>query len=165
MRYEEEDKYLIERIPDNYHWDRRVLVYQFFLEIQEKKSHQLKIVFNFKAASINAYYVDKEVISPSESIKESRKVDLSEIDLNKLIGVKFVLKKRAIDEPYFLDTYVVPAGKTVLEIEGRIPDETNHIFGRLKCVSNNTDYLNEFMAVEFTEENRKQLLFLVNIFY
>lgn len=167
IRKEKEDKFLLFNFPNNVNWEKRVLVYQFFYENNTDGNKQLKIVFNFSTQSVNICTVEKKILSSTESIKNTRYIEIEKIKLKDLINTPFVLKKRYIKCHHYLDYYIFSNGrcKYILEIEDDyLIDNLKQTYEIDRNVSAEQEYLNENMTINFDLNQYEKLMLLLKIF-
>ncbi len=165
IRKETEQKFLMKAMPD-LPWDRSILVYQFFLKINPMSDEEIKVVFNLKDRAVRAYRISKQIIDAFTSEKETKFVDWKDLDFDGLVGLRYVLKKRYILEPYFYDHYMTPeiAGG-VLEVEYNDGSDIDlNGMEVIRGVSREGAYQNRNMAVLFSADDLSKLLFLVTVF-
>lgn len=167
IRKEKEDKFLLYKFPDNINWEKRVLIYQFFYENNIDGNKQLKIIFNFSTQSVNTCIIEKKILSPTESIKNTEYIDIKKIELKDLVNIPFVLKKRYIKCHHYLDYYIFSNErcKYMLEVEDNYSlDNLNQIYNIDRNVSAEREYLNENMTIKFDLYHYDNLMLLLKIF-
>ena len=163
---EYEHKYLIKKDSLNLTWDKKILVYQFFERIEDNSNIQLKIIIDFANSTVKYARIIKKIYSISKSLKDVEYLDETLISTDNLIGVPFVLKKRLISKPYFVDKYIIPSmDKTdLLEIEYEEENLSNpEEIEVIKRVSGEREYMNEYMAKPFNQEDKVVMEYLLKI--
>lgn len=165
--YETEKKYLAKKIIKSDLWDREQIVYQWYIEKQGEKAKKIKVIFDLTQARIIYVSVTKEFIDWGKSKKEVEYLDIREFRPNDYINSKFILKRRSIKNKVFLDKFIRSNGKTeyLIEDEGDCLVNNPNLWGiELQDVTDNQEYYNEKMCVDFTENDAEHLSFMLNCF-
>ena len=164
---EKEKKYLIHSFEKKDIWNREHIVYQWFINKSESGSEKVKIIFDLTRLKLIYVRVKKQMIELGNNKKTVEYLDVNQFDPEQMIGIPFVLKRRAIKDDVFLDKFIVSNGITeyLVEYEGKesVRDVCKEISVQ-KEVTDDINYYNQSMCVPFSKEDAKQLKFLMKIF-
>ncbi len=165
---EKEKKFLLSKIEKNDIWDKEFIVYQWYEEVSNNKSIKFKIIFDLLKLRRIIVRVTKIKIDSFTWDKRIEYLKFEDIDLDKYLGVGFVVKRRAIRKNIFLDCFYRNNGicKYLLEIEedGSVEEARQLGLAIAEEVTEDERYLNANMCVPFTKEDYdvlKYLLFMI----
>ena len=107
-------------------------------------------------------------MSNTESQKKVEYLNLKDVNLNELVGERFVCKRRALKGKISIDYFIRSNEicKYLLEDEGDVQSLNDFISAykvELIEVTNDVSYRNTNMTTKFTAKDKEQLLFLLNI--
>ena len=161
---ETEHKFLISGIKKELPWDREQIIFQWFLESSKMGSKKIKIIFDMTRESVICVCVTKKIIKLGEAEKTVEYLLKDDIDIEKLIGIPFVLKRRSIKDKIFLDKFIRSNGIVdyLLEYEGediKVLEE----FDIIKEVTQDISYYNQNMCDIFSADDAGYLQFILKI--
>ena len=163
---ETERKFLISNVKKETCWEKEHIVYQWYTEISSSKNEKLKIIFDLTSSRLIYVHVTKKKIGNGQARKEITYLSPSEFNPDSMIGVPFVLKRRAIIGKIFIDKFVVNNGITeyLLENEGDPLEPLRGVFDLGVEVTENSAFYNQTMAVPFTQKDAEKLKYFLKIY-
>ncbi len=162
-----ERKFLIGSFTKKVPWDNEHIVYQWYLKSEEGHSIKDKLILDLRNVRLVYARIEKTSDVPGENVKKVRKFPLSEVDFTRYIGSPFILKRRSIRGKVFLDKFIRSNGLTeyLVEYEGNhFADDVEDLFSISAEVTMDLRYYNQNMCTEFTENDSRDLFFLITAF-
>lgn len=163
---ESERKYLVRSFSKDSLWDREFIIYQWYDKIETER--KIKLIIDLHSLTVKWVRVTKYRISTVESNKTIEYLSSEDVDLNELIGEQFVCKRRAVKGKISIDRFIRSKGNChyLLEDEGdsQILEDfvaSNNII--LEDVTADVSFRNTNMTTSFTEDDKKQLVFLLDV--
>ena len=164
--FETERKYLIKSFTKDFLWDREFIIYQWY-DSQEKEK-KTKLIIDLPNLTTKWVRVTKKRLSNAESQKNIEYLNSKDVNLNDLVGEQFVCKRRALKGKISIDYFVRSNEicKYLLEDEGDeqlLNDFISTYKVELTEVTNDVSYRNTNMTTKFTDKDKEQLLFLLDV--
>lgn len=161
-----ERKFLVSKVKKETCWDKEHIVYQWYTEISSSKSKKLKIIFDLKSSRLIYVCVTKKTIGNGQAHKEITYLSPSDFNPDCMIGIPFILKRRAIIGKIFIDKFIVSNGVTeyLLENEGDPLEPLSENFELGAEVTENSAFYNQAMAVPFTQQDAEKLKYFLKIY-
>lgn len=159
---ERERKFLLESVEKSRNWEREFIIYQWYDKVGEQEHSKLKLLFDLQQVRTILVRVTKTKVDFNTWDKRVDYIEEKAIQWEKLLGVDFVLKRRAISGNIFLDRFyrAKPLCEYLLEIEDEIiPDLTEIRLG--KEVTENALYQNMNLCVHFEQQDLDYMKFLL----
>lgn len=162
---EYEKKFLIDSFEQTYIWDKEQLVYQWYVEADEKHSMKKKLIFDLKTLRIIFVEVEKQVIDWGLANKTVTYLDYDKVNFEEYVGKDFVLKRRVIQSDIFVDRFIRSNNATeyLVEVEGENNKEYENL-NITKEVTKDEKYYNQNMCVTFTKDDLEKLNYLLDCF-
>lgn len=163
---ESERKYKLDFFQKDSLWDREFIIYQWYDFVEKEKKTKLIIdLLNLTAKWVR---VTKCRLNNSDSKKKIEYLSSDDIDLSKLVGSAFVCKRRSLKGKISIDTFYRSNNicKYLVENEDNpsilesIPEFQDLV---LRDVTEDTRFRNTNMTTTFTEVDKNNLLFLVQL--
>lgn len=163
---ETERKYLVKSFIKDSLWDREFIIYQWYDKTEKEK--KTKLIIDLSSLTAKWVRVTKKRMSNTESQKKVEYLNLKDVNLNELVGERFVCKRRALKGKISIDYFIRSNEicKYLLEDEGDVQSLNDFISAykvELIEVTNDVSYRNTNMTTKFTAKDKEQLLFLLNI--
>lgn len=166
---ESERKYLLGTFAKDSLWDREFIIYQWY--DSKEKERKTKLIIDLLSLTKKWVRVTKKRKSNSESIKTVEYLSSSEVDIDKLVGEMFVCKRRSLKGKISIDYFVRSNGLCDYLLEDEGDPSLIEAFAIdnsmiLEDVTDNICYRNTNMTTVFTEEDKRQMIFLLKtLFY
>ena len=163
---EKERKFLVKSFTKDSIWDREFIIYQWYDRTEKEK--KTKLIIDLPNLTIKWVRVTKHRLSNTESKKIVEYLNVNEIILDELLGEQFVCKRRFLKGKVSIDYFIRSNGicQYLLENEGDESILDDFILSysvSLQEVTDDVSYRNTNMTTTFTIEDKKQLLFLLEI--
>lgn len=161
---EKEEKFLVEVIEKRELWDKEFLIYQWYLSASYEENTKIKVIFDFQTLKAKLVQVSKIRLNDNLFEKEIKYLNKDEVNFFDLIGCSFVAKRRSIKNNIFLDKFIRSNGLCdyLLEIEDEGVITDNIIL--LENVTNDSNYYNQNLCIEFDELELKTFLTIFDCF-
>ncbi|MCK8622334.1 hypothetical protein [Prevotella sp. E13-27] len=165
---ETERKYLVKSFTKDSLWDREFIIYQWY--DKKEKEKKTKLIIDIPNLTTKWVRVTKKRLSNAESQKTVEYLNSKDIDLKKLLGEPFVCKRRFLKGKISIDYFIRSNGACdyLLEDEGdeaMLKAFVSSCNASLTDVTDDISYRNTNMTTPFSEEDKKQLEFLLNTLY
>ena|GEM_PF-4962277 len=163
---EYERKYLVSGVVKNKLWDKEHIVYQWYIKRYANGSVKKKIIFDITREKIIYVQVEKNLIEWGKATKNIEYLNIETFNPDEMLGVPFVLKRRAIKNKTFLDKFVESNGITeyLLECEDDDIGSSSDEYQILRDVTQDARYYNQNMCTAFTQKDADKLRFLLSVF-
>lgn len=165
---EKERKYLVKDFIKDSLWDREFIIYQWYDRVEKEK--KTKLIIDLPRLTTKWVRVTKTRLSNAESKKTVEYLNSKDIDLKDLLGEPFVCKRRFLKGKISIDHFIRSNGACdfLLEDEGdeaMLKEFVSSYNASLTDVTDDISYRNTNMTISFSEEDKKQLEFLLNALY
>ncbi len=164
---EEETKYIVNIASNKEIWNREFIIYQWYNIQDNNYESKYKLILDFLNLSLKFVKVEKRRIDAISSDKTVTYLDVNDCNFTDFIGLPFIMKRRSIKSDAHLDKFIYSNNRCSYLLELENQESINLVQNDLKIiedVSENLDYRNINMAVQFTEEHLGQLKFLIELF-
>lgn len=162
---EDERKYTFDKIEKNRIFPKELIVCQWYDNEDQELEYKLSVNLLTKVSRWMRVRKKRDSFVHAEKTIEY----LEPLDMNHLLGMQFLCKRRSVDNNIFIDRFIYNNGKCInlLENEGdekelKNAELSNGIIG-LREVTEETDYHSKQMAIPFSIYHLQELSLLLNL--
>lgn len=162
---EDERKYTFDKIEKNLIFPKELIVCQWYDNEDQELEYKLSVNLLTKVTRWMRVRKKRDSFVHTEKSIEY----LEPLDMNNLLGMQFLCKRRSVDNNIYIDRFIYNNGKCInlLENEGDEEElknaELTHSIIGLREVTEETDYHSKQMAIPFSINHLQELSLLLNI--
>jgi len=165
---ESERKYILQEFHKDSLWDREFIIYQWYDCVEKEK--KTKLIVDLLNLTVKWVRVTKYRLNNSDSEKRVEYLSANDVDFSKLVGSDFVCKRRSLKGKISIDTFYCSNNICKYLIENE--DDSSNL-GEilefqgldLRDVTDDIRFRNTNMTATFTEVDKNNLLFLLQLLH